>query len=910
MLSRSNQPESPLPNIGINIEDVIMDKVFLNTLKYAESETKFRVLFELSDSRFLPLLSHMGKKLNSFETYSGLALTLSKTNILKLIEKQIIKNLWFNSIVYATSDSSNFQALNLTREVYDYTTSIGAPSLWIDGFFGNSTKIAILDTGIKENHPALNQTMEGDNKILARKNFFDDTTNVQDDNGHGTELAGIIGSNGLFGFDRGIAPNCEFLIGKVLSDEGQGTVETLIDGIDWAIEKEADIINLSLGKAFSNISSPEVVAVNTAVQQGVVVCVAAGNVRNTNEFGYNDLFTILSPGTANLAITVGALDNNKIIYEKSSAGSAVINYDDLFSRFLFDSVDISNTLLKPDLLAPGVLLNTTSKDGLTTKRVSGTSYATGVVSGVCSLLIHKHENTTPSIIKSALLGTAEKQYIELTSPFGSNIKKEISKLHQGAGLVRCSEASSYLDDPPSILLWPSVAPFDLKTVFKNTENSFRVSVYINDEIDNLELSMASSVEEFVTISNLPENPDIGQYDLLITISHEDSYAGTHSHQILFIANNQSYSFRLSYEVVRAVGRILFICDELGDTNKYSLYGSLWNLLESAKKAGLIPTLFARDKLIHLRSVNLNNYEVIALINPFETEYRSYGIEDLESVQDYITKDGFYSGGAVILLPSITSDFLFLNSSLNPLNISYAPLGITSEVVDVSSQSHLLLTSPNIINNLFIPNPLNVTKSDDLENTIVDRLVFTDQRDDNGSLIISANSVEMFLSSPYLYSDVTTDYEENLQALEFGDNREFLENILASTIVDEIEFEYYLNTDETKINNLLTVRIKAKNYYKPLSGLTFYLSIETKTDTIFQYSTYEDYHNGEYLFSFIPKEHSIPPGEYRLAIRSPFGKTSWAIHLLARVSLGPIIVELSVVACIALLIVTKRKQVTK
>jgi hypothetical protein len=169
---------------------------------------------------------------------------------------------------------------------------------------------------------------------------------------------------------------------------------------------------------------------------------------------------------------------------------------------------------------------------------------------------------------------------------------------------------------------------------------------------------------------------------------------------------------------------------------------------------------------------------------------------------------------------------------------------------------------------------------------------------------------MFISSPYLYSDITTNYEENMQALYFGNNQELLENILSSTVVDEIEIEYVLNAKEIKTNKLLTVDIRADNFYKPLSGLNFYLSIQTESDTIFQYTTYDDYQNGSYSFSFIPKNFNVLPGKYRLAIRSPFGKISWSIHILAIVSWGPIIVEVSVVACIAVLIVIRRKPIKK
>ncbi|NPD88573.1 MAG: S8 family serine peptidase [Asgard group archaeon] len=910
IFSQGNQPVFHIQNPSESLDVVIEDKVFLKDLKNAESEEEFRVLFKPSDSKYISYLNHLGKDLWIFNSYTGVALTITKTDILRLIERNIIKNLWFNSPIFASSDSSHIQSLNLTRDVYDYTTSIGAPPLWAEGFYGNSTKIAILDTGIKQNHPALNQTMEGENRIIEAKNFFDDSTNIEDDNGHGTEVAGIIGSNGLYGFDKGVAPNCDFLIGKVLSHAAQGSVETLIKGIDWALENEVDVINLSLGKAVSNVTSPEIIAINSAVQQGVIVCVAAGNARNVNEFGYNDLFTVLSPGIASQAISVGAIDNNKVLYELSSAGSIVENYDEIDGQFLFDSVDLTNTLLKPDLLAPGVMLNTTSKDGLTTKRVSGTSYSTAVVSGICSLLLQEHENSPPSIIKSSLLETADTQYIEMISPFSSIIKRAIPKLYQGSGLVDCSAASAYLDDPPPIFIWPPIVPFDLNTVFKNTESTFQISLFINEETDNLKISMQSSVSEFVTITEIPEDPDIGQYDLQVTISHEDSYLGSHRHQISFEINNQTVSIQLSYEVVKAEGRILFICDELGDTFKYSLYGSLWKFMTIAKRVGLIPSILARDSLTKLSSLNLNDFEAIALINPNSSEYRSYSEADLNLLSDYASEDGQYNGGAIILFPTINSDLNLINSLLNPFNISYSMTGLTNEILDVSMLSHSLLESPNSVFSMYLPSPLNVTKDDDLINLIANRFAISDQREDEGSLIIASNTINMFLSSPYLYSDITTNYEEDMQSLYFGNNEEILENILTSAVVDEIEIEYALNTEETKSNKLFKVDIHAYNFYKPLSGLKFYLSIQTESNSIFRFSTYEDYQNGSYSFSFIPKNYNLPPGKYRLAIRSSFGKASWPIHILAMVSWGPVIVEVSVMACIALLIVTRRKPIKK
>jgi subtilisin family serine protease len=908
--SQENQAKLLNQNSIISLNEVFADKVFLRNFKSADSEEDFRVLFEPKDSKYLSYLDHLGNNLWVFDSYPGVAITLTKIEMLELIKRDVIRNLWHNSIISASSDLTHFQTLNLTRDVYDYTASIDAPNFWNEGYYGNSTRVAILDTGIKQNHPALNQSMVGENRIIAAKNFFDDSSNVEDNNGHGTEVAGIIGSNGLFGFDKGVAPNCEFLIGKILSSTAQGSVETLIKGIDWALEYEADVINLSLGKAVSNITSPEVIAVNTAVQQGVVVCVAAGNARNSIELGYNDLFTILSPGVASNAITIGALDNNLVLYEKSSAGSAIKNYEEMNGQFLYDSVEISNTLLKPDLLAPGVMLNTTSKEGLTTKRVSGTSYSTAVVSGMCSLLLHKHQNTPPSILKASLLATANKQYVEMTSPFGSIIRRMIPKLYQGSGLINGPSASDYLKDVPPIFIWPSTVPYDLNTVFKNSESLFQISLFINEEAENVLVSMQSSVEKTVSIDGIPEEPDVGQYQLHIKISHEDAYTGTHGHSVNFAVNNQTETLRLSYDVIKAKGRILIICDELGTIGKFTLHGSLWNLLTISKEIGLIPSLLPRDSLSKISSLNLNDYEVIALVNPNSSEFRSYTEEDLSILLDYMTRNGNYNGGAIILLPSINSDLALINSLTHTFNISYSLTGLTNELLDVSTFDHSILENPYLITDLLLPNPLNITKEDDPLNSIKERFAISDQRDDNGSLIIAANSVDMFLSSPYLYSDVSSDYEEIMQSMHFGDNEEFLRNLFSSTVVDEVNIDYSVNTKELKENDLLKVKINAHNFYKPLSGIDFYLSLETSLISVFQTSIYSDCQNGSYSFSFRPETFKIPPGRYSLVVRSYFGKVSWSFHLLAKVSWGPIIVELSVIACIALLIVTKQKQVKK
>ncbi|MHA2357948.1 MAG: S8 family peptidase, partial [Candidatus Heimdallarchaeaceae archaeon] len=460
--------ETQKKEFTLTLDEVFKEKTFLSTFKKAGSEETFRIVVKPRNQQSVSIIKHMIKNYWEFQSYSGLAITATKEIILYLISKQVFLEIWENSIIKASIDPTYLNSFPLVRGICNYTEKVGASTLWSDGYYGNGTIIAILDTGIKQNHPALNQTMDGEARIINSKNFFDNSSNVEDDNGHGTEVAGIIGSNGRFGFMRGVAPNCNFLVGKILTHTAEGTIETLIKGIDWAIENNADVINLSLGKVASDKNSPDVEAANYAMNQGAVVCAAAGNSRSTQQFGYNDFYTILSPGIATQVITVGAVDNNDILYEHSSAGPVVINYNDTDNQFLFDTIDLDNNWLKPDVLAPGVMLNTTSKDGLTTKRVSGTSYSTAVVSGICALLLQRFNNKSSSLIKAALLDTSEEQFIQFFSPFSEIVNVGLSPMIQGAGIVNAPASSNYLLNPPPITIWPSVVPIYQNTLFNSS----------------------------------------------------------------------------------------------------------------------------------------------------------------------------------------------------------------------------------------------------------------------------------------------------------------------------------------------------------------------------------------------------------------------------------------------------------
>ena len=208
---------------------------------------------------------------------------------------------------------------------------------------GRGTDIAVLDTGIDQNHPDLG-------KVARQRDFVNNDSTANDDNGHGSHVAGTAAA--LTDNRRGVAgacPSCRLLVGKVLNENNVGTVGDLIDGIIWATNNGAEVINLSLGHR-GEVGAEED-AVDYARNNGAVVVGAAGN------------------GGRNVAIYPGA-------YRKAISVAATTR-DDRRANF-------SNYGEWVDLAAPGVRILSTVRNGYGYK--SGTSISTPHVSALAGLI--------------------------------------------------------------------------------------------------------------------------------------------------------------------------------------------------------------------------------------------------------------------------------------------------------------------------------------------------------------------------------------------------------------------------------------------------------------------------------------------------------------------------------------------
>ncbi|MFH8797211.1 S8 family peptidase [Streptomyces sp. NPDC017941] len=281
-----------------------------------------------------------------------------------------IARIWLDGVRKASLDRS--------------TRQIGAPAAWARSYDGTGVKIAVVDTGIDATHPDLA------GKVVAERNFSR-SPDAKDRSGHGTHVASTAAGTGAKDARfKGVAPGAELINAKVLDDNGVGDDSGIIAGVDWAVSQGADVINMSLGNTDTAGIDPMEAQVNkVSAEKGVLFAVAAGNSGPGRG-------TVASPGSADAALTVGAVDDDDLIADFSSAGPRT-----------------GDGAVKPDLTGPGVAITAAaaagtggqSPPGYSTK--DGTSMATPHVAGAAAILKQKNPAWTGTQLKAALTGSAE-----------------------------------------------------------------------------------------------------------------------------------------------------------------------------------------------------------------------------------------------------------------------------------------------------------------------------------------------------------------------------------------------------------------------------------------------------------------------------------------------------------------------
>ena len=340
-----------------------------------------RYTTDLSRARSAPATPKGAAKGQTLHSIDGIALKASKAQAADFFAEATdpstaagakIEKIWLDAKAYATLDQS--------------TKQVGADLAWASGLKGAGTKVAVLDTGADAEHPDLQ------GRILASKDFTGSKGGALSDvHGHGTHTASTVGGSGAAsgGAKKGVAPETQLLIGKVLGDTGGGSDSMIIGGMEWAVAEGADVISMSLGSngAPAACNDPmSSAAQELATSSKTLFVIAAGNTGSANN-------TVTAPGCAPAVLTIGAVDRQDVPAWFSSRGPTAVDH-----------------YLKPELSAPGVGISAARSGGRGDNAyasMSGTSMATPHVAGAAAIVKQAHPSWTGQQLKAALVSSAK-----------------------------------------------------------------------------------------------------------------------------------------------------------------------------------------------------------------------------------------------------------------------------------------------------------------------------------------------------------------------------------------------------------------------------------------------------------------------------------------------------------------------
>jgi subtilisin family serine protease len=289
------------------------------------------------------------------------------------------------------------------REIVWGVEKIQADSVWSLGYTGKGVIVGVLDTGVSWGHQDLNDHLwEGGVSYPAHGyDFVNHDKYPSDDNGHGTHVAGIIAGDGTAGSQTGVAPDAQIMAIKVLNASGAGALTWIIEGLQFAIDHGADIINMSLGADSANSATKNYCRDMSRIAYitGVPLTVSAGNGKGGGSH-YVIPYDITSPGDVpapwyapnggrNATMSVGATDAADVIANFSSYGPTQWNTN-IYMDYLYPS-----GLKKPEVSAPGVNIKSllyNNMSGYTS--MSGTSMAAPHLAGTMALMLEKNRFLT------------------------------------------------------------------------------------------------------------------------------------------------------------------------------------------------------------------------------------------------------------------------------------------------------------------------------------------------------------------------------------------------------------------------------------------------------------------------------------------------------------------------------------
>jgi serine protease AprX len=391
----------------------------------------------------------------------GQAATVPNVSLLTLVASSLVQHVALDRLVVSAMERTG--------------ATVGATAVREElGLDGSGVGVAVIDSGVLAGADDLGDpSAPGSQRIDRFVDFVNGLSTPYDDYGHGTHVAGIIAGSGFdsSGARSGLAPGSRLVILKALNRSGQGRISNVIAALDYAVEHRFElnirVINLSVGAGVyeSYYADPLTVATKGAVDAGIVVVAASGNGGRSAQ-GKPQYGSITAPGNAAWVLTVGA----------SSHMGTVDRADDLMAGFSSRGPTAINTGAKPDLVAPGVgieslsapdsvlyssmpaylLSGTVPKPYLPYLSLSGTSMAAPVVTGTIALMLQANPVLTPNAVKAILQYTAQ-------------VYQGYDALTEGAGFLNARgavELAAFFADP-SAAPYPSSEGWSRHVVWGN-----------------------------------------------------------------------------------------------------------------------------------------------------------------------------------------------------------------------------------------------------------------------------------------------------------------------------------------------------------------------------------------------------------------------------------------------------------
>jgi subtilisin family serine protease len=340
-----------------------------------------------------------------------------KTEIEKLKKDESVQSVSQNLTYKATALSAARTPNDpyLDHQYYLYT--IGAPTAWSNNIGDEKTIIAVIDTGIDLDHPDLkdniwNNSQESLNGVDDDGNGYVDDTNgwdwVNNNNNprpesyngieHGTHVAGIAAAKGNNSQGvSGVCWNCKIMPLQILDGDGNGTTENLVKAINYALDKGAAVINLSL---VADTVDPGIdSAIRNAYDRNVPVVAAAGN--SSKNLNTNPISPISNDLNVNAVIGVASTDTNNNAASYSNYGSSYVDISapgtNIFSTLYYNGADYNAYY----------------------GHISGTSQSAPMVSGTIALLKSRNPNYSNSEIKN--LVRSNRLYTHIGDNYGGGV---------------------------------------------------------------------------------------------------------------------------------------------------------------------------------------------------------------------------------------------------------------------------------------------------------------------------------------------------------------------------------------------------------------------------------------------------------------------------------------------------------